>query len=39
MSDVAKTLENIEGIGNYEYGWADKDVAGASAQQIGRAHV
>ena len=33
MSDATKTLESLEGIGNYEYGWADKDIAGASAQR------
>ena len=33
MSEATKTLESIEGIGNYEYGWSDKDVAGASAQR------
>jgi len=33
MSDVTKTLESIEGIGNYEYGWADKDVAGSEAKR------
>ena len=29
MSEATKTLEAIDGIGNYEYGWAE----------IGRAHV
>jgi Fe-S cluster assembly protein SufB len=31
MSDATKTLESIEGIGNYEYGWSDKDLAGEKA--------
>ena len=31
MSDATKTLEAIDGIGNYEYGWADKDLAGEKA--------
>ena len=33
MSEATKTLESIEGIGNYEYGWSDKDVAGAQSKR------
>ena len=33
MSDNSKTLDALEGIGSYEYGWSDKDVAGSSAQR------
>ena len=33
MSDNSKTLDAHEGIGSYEYGWSDKDVAGSSAQR------
>ena len=36
MSEVSKTLESIEGIGNYEYGWSDKDLAGASDRKSTR---
>ncbi|MCT1602839.1 Fe-S cluster assembly protein SufB [Kocuria sp. p3-SID1433] len=33
MSDILEKNPELEGIGTYEYGWADKDVAGASARR------
>jgi len=33
ISDILEKNPELEGIGTYEYGWADKDVAGASARR------
>jgi Fe-S cluster assembly protein SufB len=33
MSDIIIDRPELEGIGNYEFGWHDKDVAGASARR------
>lgn len=33
ISDILEKNPELEGIGNYEYGWADPDVAGASARR------
>jgi len=30
------TQEQLEGLGTYKFGWADSDVAGASARRGGR---
>ncbi|MGH3447890.1 MAG: Fe-S cluster assembly protein SufB, partial [Nocardioidaceae bacterium] len=33
MTSIEQRNPALEGIGHYEYGWADSDVAGASAQR------
>src|SRR3954468_20607508 len=33
MSDVLIDRPELEGLGQYEYGWADSDLAGASARR------
>ncbi|KAA9394973.1 Fe-S cluster assembly protein SufB [Kocuria coralli] len=33
ISDILEKNPELEGIGHYEYGWADPDVAGASARR------
>ncbi|WP_047690221.1 Fe-S cluster assembly protein SufB [Kocuria sp. ZOR0020] len=33
ISEILEKNPELEGIGNYEYGWADPDVAGASARR------
>src|SRR3954471_15221120 len=33
MTDLSTQDQLVDGLGRYEYGWADSDVAGASAQR------
>lgn len=33
MTSIEELNPELKGIGRYEYGWADPDVAGASAQR------
>ena len=33
ISEILEKNPELQGIGNYEYGWADKDVAGANARR------
>jgi len=33
MSDVLIDRPELEGLGQYEFGWADSDVAGSSARR------
>ncbi len=33
MTDIEHLNPGLEGLGRYEYGWADRDVAGASARR------
>ena len=33
MSDILIDRPELEGIGQYEFGWHDKDAAGASARR------
>ena len=33
IADILEKNPELEGIGTYEYGWADSDVAGASARR------
>ena len=33
MSTIEELNPGLEGIGRYEYGWADSDVAGSSARR------
>ena len=33
MTSIEQLNPELEGIGRYEYGWADSDVAGATAQR------
>ena len=39
ISDILEKNPELEGIGTYEYGWADKDVAGASARRLSLIHI
>ena len=33
MTSIEELNPELQGIGRYEFGWADPDVAGASAQR------
>ena len=33
MTSIEELNPELKGIGNYEFGWADKDVAGANAKR------